>query len=388
MSARRPPYQFFEEHDPELHEALKADIARRGQQEPVQVDEDGNILVGHERARILDELGVEPKTVVLRGLSEAEKVEHAIKSEVLRRQLGPISRARALATLAELQGATLGSRGGPAQDRPTMGRLAEELGTKRSTAYRWLDLARELDAHPDLAAAVDAGRMEARRALRVAREREARDRPAPHPESMPDAIDIRLGDFREVLGDLGDGRVDLIHTDPPYDASGMHLYGDLGAFAARVLKPSGILLAEVGCLYLPQAIQLLSESLRYRWCLAMVLPGQHANVHAARAINGWRPLLAFVRHDHEPNRWLMDTLRVTEQPDKVLHPWQKSVQAASYYVEQLTDPGDLVVDPFAGSGTTAVASYRLGRRFVGAEIDREAWHTARVRISDETAGGR
>ncbi len=386
MSAGRPLYQFFEQHDPELHEALKADIVRRGQREPIQVDEQGNILVGHERARILAELGIEPDTVVVAGLSDEQKAEHAILSEVLRRHLGPIGRARAIAQLAEIRGATLGSGGGPAGDRPTVGRLAEELGTKRSTAYRILELARKLEGHPDLAAEVDAGRMEGRRAISLAQSREAKARPAPHREAMPDAIDVRLGDFREVLSAVADASADLILTDPPYDAAGMPLYRDLGALAARTLKPEAVLLAEAGGLYLPQAIAMLSEHLRYRWCIAMILPGQHANVYPAKAINGWRPLLAFTRHDHRPSRWLMDTLVVTERPDKALHPWQKSVQAASYYVEQLTEPGDLVVDPFLGSGTTAVACYRLGRRFVGAEMDRDAWHTARVRIADEAKG--
>ena len=55
-------------------------------------------------------------------------------------------------------------------------------------------------------------------------------------------------------------------------------------------------------------------------------------------------------------------------------------------VELFTDPGDLVLDPFAGSGTTGVACLRLGRRFIGIERDAKYAAVARERLVAESQG--
>ncbi len=54
------------------------------------------------------------------------------------------------------------------------------------------------------------------------------------------------GDFRELGAAIPDGSVSLIFTDPPYDRASLPLYSDLGAFAARVLRPGGSLITYVG----------------------------------------------------------------------------------------------------------------------------------------------
>ncbi len=51
------------------------------------------------------------------------------------------------------------------------------------------------------------------------------------------------------------------------------------------------------------------------------------------------------------------------------HPTQKPVELMQHYIENSSQPGDVVFDPFMGSGTTGVAALRCGRRFVGVEID-------------------
>jgi site-specific DNA-methyltransferase (adenine-specific) len=57
--------------------------------------------------------------------------------------------------------------------------------------------------------------------------------------------------------------------------------------------------------------------------------------------------------------------------EKVLgtHPTQKPLALLERVITASSDPGDLVLDPFAGSGTTGVAAARLGRRFIGIDID-------------------
>jgi site-specific DNA-methyltransferase (adenine-specific) len=69
------------------------------------------------------------------------------------------------------------------------------------------------------------------------------------------------------------------------------------------------------------------------------------------------------------------------------HPTQKPLALVTRCLAASTNPDDLVVDPFCGSGSTAVAALRLGRRFQGCEIDARYARLARRRIELELAGG-
>src|SRR5262249_24571961 len=66
-----------------------------------------------------------------------------------------------------------------------------------------------------------------------------------------------------------------------------------------------------------------------------------------------------------------------------LHDWQQPQEPISHWVGRLTRPGDVVADPFVGSGTVAVACREHGRKFVGTEIDKKAFRVARGRLAGE-----
>ena len=66
------------------------------------------------------------------------------------------------------------------------------------------------------------------------------------------------------------------------------------------------------------------------------------------------------------------------------HPTQKPLELLERCLLASTNPGDLVCDPFLGSGTTGVAAVRHGRRFVGIEMNAGYLETARKRVLDET----
>ena len=74
---------------PEVFAALKADIAKRGVVTPIDIDEEGNILDGHNRYRAWRELhkNEAPPIIVREGLSEAEKTAFARRQNLLRRHL-------------------------------------------------------------------------------------------------------------------------------------------------------------------------------------------------------------------------------------------------------------------------------------------------------------
>jgi site-specific DNA-methyltransferase (adenine-specific) len=67
------------------------------------------------------------------------------------------------------------------------------------------------------------------------------------------------------------------------------------------------------------------------------------------------------------------------------HPVQMALPVMERIVRALSNPGDLVLDPFAGTGTTLVAAKRLGRRYLGIELGEETAALARRRLQ-ETAG--
>lgn len=69
-----------------------------------------------------------------------------------------------------------------------------------------------------------------------------------------------------------------------------------------------------------------------------------------------------------------------------VHTAQKPIGLMLELLELFTSPGDLVLDPFTGSGTTGVAALRLGRRFIGIERDAAHFATACDRLRAENVG--
>ena len=64
------------------------------------------------------------------------------------------------------------------------------------------------------------------------------------------------------------------------------------------------------------------------------------------------------------------------------HPTEKPVELMSILIENSTDIGDVVLDPFMGSGATGVASVNTNRQFIGVELDEQYFNIAQERIND------
>lgn len=253
--------------------------------------------------------------------------------------------------------------------------------SERASQQR-IDDARELnDQHPDLAAKVLAGDMEPKRAQRLARERAAEQRRTQPVEALlvQGDIETRLGDFRTELATLTLATVDAIITDPPYPTEFIPLYGDLSKFAAQVLAPNGVLAVMTGQLHLPEYIAQLGQHVRWRWCGAYVATGTHTRIHPAHVASAWKPILIFQQPAAPEPPWFLDYF-TSNAGDKEHHHWGQSESGMASLVERLTKPGQLIVDPFLGAGTTAVVCRDLGRRFIGCDIDPAAVQTARERL--------
>ena len=80
-----------------------------------------------------------------------------------------------------------------------------------------------------------------------------------------------------------------------------------------------------------------------------------------------------------PKQPLADVMDMPYSGNK-LHPTQKPVEALAPLVRSFTLPGELVLDPFAGSGSSCAAALLTGRRYIGIELDAEYFHQASARL--------
>lgn len=97
------------------------------------------------------------------------------------------------------------------------------------------------------------------------------------------------------------------------------------------------------------------------------------------------------RDTHPSNLWTDITIPFWSMPENTDHPTQKSEKFLAKLLLASTNPGDLVLDPFLGSGTTAVVAQKLGRRFLGIEAVEEyallAAHRVELALRDSSIQG-
>lgn len=71
--------------------------------------------------------------------------------------------------------------------------------------------------------------------------------------------------------------------------------------------------------------------------------------------------------------------------EKRIHPTQKPLPVIEWIINKYTNEGDLILDPFMGSATTAIACHKLNRRYIGFELDEEYYRLGIARIESEKA---
>jgi len=215
---------------------------------------------------------------------------------------------------------------------------------------------------------------------------------------------LYLGDARDVLPDLSGvsgGGADLCVSDVPYKLTtgGKSKSGRTmqGIFAAHNYDNHGSLMeTAIGWGAMPRLIwDALKDDAD---CYIM---SNDKNVQAAlnafcgadgkSGLFALHNLLTWDKISPTANRWYMKNIEFTlylfkgkartindpaskqgiigRQIDQSDHPTEKPVWLMRYYIENSSQPGDVVLDPFMGSGTTGVAALQCGRRFVGVEVD-------------------
>lgn len=271
------------------------------------------------------------------------------------------------------------------------------------------------------------------------------------------SVDLRLGEWADVLADVPSDSVRLILTSPPYDNARTYegTVGDdhavdftaLADFAIRVLAPGGTLALVLdgavndGRLSTTPYRVICEWAERAEWFLSQVLAYGRTGApggYVGRFRRDHEPLIVFRKHGgpvvcnkdevaeiakhgvvkasgysgmirtrdggkyvaanpdrdvrpirHRGSVWDYGTVGHGHDPSSSTgHPATFAERFAVDAVKVWSNTGDLVCDPFSGSGTVAVACARLDRRFVGAERVGKYHDASLERVRAETAQGR
>ncbi len=195
------------------------------------------------------------------------------------------------------------------------------------------------------------------------------------------------GDCIEVMRQMPANSVDFILTDPPYlvnyrDRDGRSIQNDADdtwlkpamAEAYRVLKQDRVAVMFYGW----TKVDAFFEA----WRSAGFQPVGHIVFRKSYSSNS-----RFLRYQHEqayllakgrpplPKQPLTDVMDMPYSGNG-LHPTQKPVPALAQLIRSFTLPGELVLDPFAGSGSSCAAALLTGRKYIGVELDAEYHQSA------------
>lgn len=228
-------------------------------------------------------------------------------------------------------------------------------------------------------------------------------------------IDIRCEDCLKGLASIEDSTIDLIITDPPYNISATNVGGTINEVKKLNQSLQDLVKADIVDgydieLFGEEFIRVMKDVNIFVWCNKAQIYDYfnfYVGKHTCKFdIICWHKTNALPTYS---NKYLTDTeycLHFFKGKGKKVHP-ENYEDAKTYYVAPLnhkdknlwghptikpldltesmvrncSNENDIVLDPFLGSGTTAVACKKNHRRFVGFEIVKEYYDTAVERVS-------
>lgn len=233
---------------------------------------------------------------------------------------------------------------------------------------------------------------------------------------------IANGDCEELMSHIESESVDLILTDPPFNlGSFMHKRGTnlikmrenqfayagwddleyeewvmkMSAFfkeSNRILRKKGSLLLFMSLIKIETIINLAEQNNFYYktvgvWHKTNPMP-RNMNLHFVNSTEAW---VYFINEGttgtfNNDNKVLHDFIEssLTTQSEKKFgkHPTQKPIEILNHFTKVLSNEGDVVCDPFMGSGSTGVSCELNNRQFIGIELDKEYYNISKNRIQD------
>ncbi|MEZ5943914.1 MAG: DNA methyltransferase [Planctomycetaceae bacterium] len=404
------PFQLMPELPTWEFEALKESIRQHGVIVPVVRDEHGVIIDGHHRDRACRELKIKNvPTITLAGLTDDQKRDHSLVLNLVRRKIARKQMRAIIATelrrqpdlsnrwLAEIVGTTdktiqsVRSELLQRAEIPQVDAYRGKDGKRYAVTRIYSDRTKQADRARAALATLgnDAPRkpISLKQLEREAKKKERANRVRGRYRKPDDHAPIRLyhSDFRDLeeIAQIEPGSVDLVLTDVPYNKQFTRQFDELAEFSARVLKDGGVFCVYVGVIQVAEAIQSFTQHLEYRATAFSSWLGDGPVIQPLQCVTQNTPVLIFSK-----GKWTRTTRWYNSFHNSVaeqeLHEWQKPLADVEHWLMSFSDPGDLICDPCAGSGSTAAVCRQLGRQFVGGDIDRDAVRLAQTRLKEET----
>lgn len=180
----------------------------------------------------------------------------------------------------------------------------------------------------------------------------------------------------------------LFLLDPPWAL--VPLYIEAAKIAARALKDGHLFICYCGTSHFEEVMLGLNGILTYVHKIVLLNDNCSQPDFQSGFFHGHMDLLVYSKgtptwyrsgRAERDGRYFQDVIyRATKE--KSFHPWQQPVEEAVKVIEGFTQSGDMVIDLFGGSFTTAVACQMTGRNFKGCDIDESCVNLGRKRISD------
>ena len=210
-----------------------------------------------------------------------------------------------------------------------------------------------------------------------------------------EGITLYHGDCLEIMPQLEDKSVDLVLTDPPYGANRDYENDDLSEvnhreFVNKYLSESKRITRDnlviiIGVKYQKPVTMWLFNNMHYCWEFCWWKSNGMLNGKAT--FSKFEKVLWFAKNGgtyYRQKPEYTDVWNIPIRPDKnnFGHPTPKDIKGINRILNLLSKPNDLILDPFLGSGTTAVACKELGRKCIGIEISKEYCDIAIKRLKN------
>ena len=179
-----------------------------------------------------------------------------------------------------------------------------------------------------------------------------------------------LGDCLDILPYMADKSVDMVLTDPPYDLD-EHTRNNIHFCLQQVCNGAIVVFS-------PPENQW--QSICDQW-LFWIKPISTKNT--SKSYSRFVEMIQVWNGDawNADRHWSQYTNVFQDLVDDKLHPYAKPLSMLERLIKNHTNEGDVVLDPFMGSGTTGLACMRTNRRFIGIENDEEIYKLASDRIN-------